>query len=268
MNMQLDNQSEAAEAKELLGFLGMIRDLFSRIRTLSAEDRLDIMDLMIDWATNDDPEQGIKNLGLIMAISHGEANDDVTPTVMPLEHEKSTNGDVPKIIEDRKGWVAHQIKELRDKKGWTQQELADVTDLPQSHISRLENKEHSPSTRTIEKLAKAFGVSPKVIDHPRKRPVLERKVNMSRKNVNYNKKGIDKLPDDKPALYKIKTEAGTTNYAGVAKRGRVSERVAEHLKKIPGSTVSITPFQSIADAKKAEVRTIKREQPKYNKKGK
>ena len=52
---------------------------------------------------------------------------------------------------------------------------------------------------------------------------------MARKTVDFNKSGIAKLPDNKPALYHVFTEGGKTNYVGVAKRGRVQERVAEHL---------------------------------------
>ena len=46
---------------------------------------------------------------------------------------------------------------------------------------------------------------------------------MGTKKVGYNKSGIDKLPDDKPVLYRIKTQTGKDNYVGVAKRGRVQD---------------------------------------------
>lgn len=95
---------------------------------------------------------------------------------------------------------------------------------------------------------------------------------MARKTVDFNKFGISKLPDDKPALYKILTDGGKTNYAGVAKRGRVQERIAEHLagKKdaVPGAKVQIEQLSSIGDAKAKETRVIARSQPKYNKEGK
>ena len=91
---------------------------------------------------------------------------------------------------------------------------------------------------------------------------------MATKKVNYNPAGIEQLPNDKPALYRIKTEGGNLNYAGVAKRGRVNERIAEHIGEIPGATVTIEQFGSIADAKSKEANVIKRNQPKYNKQGK
>ena len=72
---------------------------------------------------------------------------------------------------------------------------------------------------------------------------------MGRKKVNYNPKGIESLPNDKPVLYRIETASGNSNYVGVAKRGRVNERLSEHLNEIPGAKVNIEQFSSIKDAK-------------------
>ena len=91
---------------------------------------------------------------------------------------------------------------------------------------------------------------------------------MGKKTVGYNKSGVEKLPKAKPVIYRILTDSGKTNYVGVAKRGRVKERLTEHLDEIPGSTVHIEQFTSIADAKQKEKRVIKRSQPKYNKREK
>ena len=84
----------------------------------------------------------------------------------------------------------------------------------------------------------------------------------------YNKTSIDKLPNDKPVLYQIETGCGNLNYVGVAKKGRVSGRIKEHLGEIPGFTVSIEQFSKIEDARKKESNVIKRNKPKYNKQGK
>ena len=90
---------------------------------------------------------------------------------------------------------------------------------------------------------------------------------MGKKKTNYNKTGIGKLPDNKPVLYRIKTASGNLNYAGVAKRGRVRDRIGEHFGEIPGAKVEIEQFSSIADARKKEANVIKRSKPKYNKQG-
>jgi len=88
---------------------------------------------------------------------------------------------------------------------------------------------------------------------------------MSTKKVKYNKQGINQLPNDKPVLYRIETEAGNPNYIGVAQRGRVRERLSEHLGKIPGATVRIEQFNDIKDAMKKEINVIRRAKAKYNK---
>ncbi len=87
---------------------------------------------------------------------------------------------------------------------------------------------------------------------------------MAQKRADYNKTDVEKLADDKPVVYRIQTEGGKDNYVGVAKRGRVSDRIAEHLGEIPGAKVKIEQHANIQDAKASEARIVKRQQPKYN----
>jgi hypothetical protein len=92
---------------------------------------------------------------------------------------------------------------------------------------------------------------------------------MAKKTVNFNKTGIGNLPNNKPVVYKILTEGGENNYIGIAKRGRVRERLEEHLvggkDHIPGSKVQIEQMKSIEEAKRKEAIIISRNDPKYNK---
>jgi hypothetical protein len=88
--------------------------------------------------------------------------------------------------------------------------------------------------------------------------------NMGTRKVNYSRKGIKSLPNDKPVLYRIQTGSGKANYIGTAKKGRVQGRIAEHLGEIPGATVRVQQFNNISDAQKIELRAIKLNQPKYN----
>lgn len=91
---------------------------------------------------------------------------------------------------------------------------------------------------------------------------------MVTKQVKFSQEGINQLPNNKPALYRIETLSGNPNYVGVAKRGRIPERIAEHLGEFPGATVRIEQFGSIKDAQEKEARVIVRSKPKYNEKGK
>jgi len=92
---------------------------------------------------------------------------------------------------------------------------------------------------------------------------------MAKKTVNFNKKGADNLPTDKPVVYRVKTAGGKTNYVGIAKRGRAGDRIKEHLDagQISGAKVQIEQVSSIADARKKEAAIIARSKPKYNEQG-
>ncbi len=72
------------------------------------------------------------------------------------------------------------------------------------------------------------------------------------KKTKFNKTSIEKISNDKPVVYNIKTEAGRSNYVGSAKKGRVQDRLKEHLGKIPGSSVEIEQHSNINDARKKE----------------
>lgn len=91
---------------------------------------------------------------------------------------------------------------------------------------------------------------------------------MTRKTVPFTQEGIENLPDNKPALYKILDEDGENIYTGTAKRGRVQARIEEHLPgnkdAIPGTKVVVQQAASIAEAQDTEKRVIKRSQPKFN----
>jgi len=94
-----------------------------------------------------------------------------------------------------------------------------------------------------------------------------------KKTAKLNNEDINNLSDDKPVVYIIEDSKGKNIYTGSAKRGRVKERIKEHLPgrkdSIPGGVkVKINQKQRIKEAEKAEQKTIKRAKPRHNKKGK
>ena len=95
---------------------------------------------------------------------------------------------------------------------------------------------------------------------------------MAKKTVKFNETGIEKLPDDKPVVYRILTPGGRNNYTGVAKRGRVQDRLEEHLPggkdPIPGAKVQIEQMPTIGEAEAKEARIISRTKPPHNEQGK
>ena len=95
---------------------------------------------------------------------------------------------------------------------------------------------------------------------------------MAKKTVSFNQKGIEKLPNNKPVVYKILTDGGKNSYTGSAQRNRVQERLKEHLPGgrdyIPGAKVQIEQMGSIKEAEAKESRIISRSKPSHNVKGK
>ena len=94
-----------------------------------------------------------------------------------------------------------------------------------------------------------------------------------KKSGGFDEKGIEDLAKDKPVVYDIQDNKGNTLYIGSAKRGRVEQRLKEHLPGGPnpirgGAKVKIHQKSSIAEAEKAETKAIKQKQPPQNKKGK
>ncbi len=53
-------------------------------------------------------------------------------------------------------YVSQRIREARERAGLTQEQLSVQSGLPQSHISRLEQGKHSPTAKTLEKIATAL----------------------------------------------------------------------------------------------------------------
>lgn len=96
--------------------------------------------------------------------------------------------------------------------------------------------------------------------------------NLANETVRLNQEGIKKLSNDKPVVYKILTEGDRNNYTGIAKRGRVRERLQGHLPggadPIPGAKVRVEQMPDIKAAQQKEARIIARSKPPYNEQGK
>ena len=97
--------------------------------------------------------------------------------------------------------------------------------------------------------------------------------NRKPKTVKFNEEGIKKLPKDKPVVYKILNSDNKNIYTGSAKRGRIVQRLKEHLagRADPikgGQRVRIQQKLSISEAQQLEANIIKSSKPRYNKIGK
>jgi DNA-binding XRE family transcriptional regulator len=129
--------------------------LIDRIGLLSMADRDDLFELLQEWRKTGEPEEMDS---LQRAMEEILAQIPVSIRSMPPPGE--TTGAL-------KTWAEHiggKIRQLRNEAEMTQDQLAVKAGLPQSHISRIENAQHSATFMTLEKIAKALGVEVGKID--------------------------------------------------------------------------------------------------------
>jgi DNA-binding XRE family transcriptional regulator len=126
--------------------IAVLQERFSR---LPQEDKNDLYQLT-PVLFSDDIEERESARQAVQDIVAAERSG-VVPAELPEEP-----GD------DLRNWivfVSQRIREERRKAGLTQEVLAERAGIPQSHVSRLENGQHSPTSMTLERIADALGVS-------------------------------------------------------------------------------------------------------------
>ncbi len=83
------------------------------------------------------------------------------------------------------------------------------------------------------------------------------------------KANIEKIPGNKPGIYRIKNSANKTLYVGMAKGGRLDKRIAEHKGEFKGGTqFQYKVVTSKAGAGRMEKEEIKNQKPVFNDKHK
>lgn len=129
----------------------------ARVRSLPEEDKEDLFEAVNAFlvALKNGDEEGADSASQAMKEILEQEPTRLIPS-KPLQKPDSAFAWVD--------YVSYKIKTLRNKAGLTQTQLAELSGLPQSHISRLENGEHSPSFSTLGKLAKALGVEVSELD--------------------------------------------------------------------------------------------------------
>lgn len=129
-----------------------------RVRALPEEDKRDLFEVAMVFVRNfqggdqEEAESAARAMQEILAQEPGKVS-----RVSVVENPTKTVGQWV-------SWISAKIKELRNKADLTQDQLSEISGLPQSHISRLEKGEHSPSFATLKKLAKAFNVPVQELD--------------------------------------------------------------------------------------------------------
>jgi DNA-binding XRE family transcriptional regulator len=133
-----------------------VRTLAAIAKRLSPADFDEFIELVRNLRRADDQEEYDS---WIRAIKELLDQQPAAAAPFPLVDESMTPG--------LKKWADHvggRIRELRIGAGLTQADLATAAGLTQSHVSRLENAEHSATHMTLTKIAKSLGVEVGEID--------------------------------------------------------------------------------------------------------
>jgi len=121
--------------------------LRERVSGLSKDDQSDLYELLPAALGADEEERQ----SAFRAINE----------ILAQSTDRVSNHDIVQVpATDLQSWltfVSGRIKDARKKANLTQDQLAEKTGIPQSHISRLEKGEHSPTFKTLEKIAEAVG---------------------------------------------------------------------------------------------------------------
>lgn len=146
MNTAKQQQEQSVDLGEAALTMA-IAVLVERISSLPREDREDLFKLSKVLFAAESPEESRS-----AQRAFREILDQSKGKTVAFCSEDEASG--------MKGWIAFisgRIREARESAGLTQEALEAVTGLPQSHISRLENGVHSPSSTTLQKIANATG---------------------------------------------------------------------------------------------------------------
>lgn len=148
-NFQLPNLSV-----EDYGIVLAIELLRARILRLCKEDQDDLYELLPCLFRGDDDERRSAIATMQEILDQEKSN------VVKSDMTSSASKELQNWI----AFTSSRIREARRKSGMTQKELSEASGIPQSHISRLEAGQHSPTSKTLNALAKALNVPASTFD--------------------------------------------------------------------------------------------------------
>ncbi len=141
------------------------------LQNISIED---ILSLCLREKLERLPKESIKDLtelfGILIKIDLDpceaeEVLETITEILFPETMGKLCHGrmhiseEIPENLNRRMIHIGDKIRSIRREKNINQEQLGKLAGLPQSHISRIESGQHSPSHKTLEKISAALEVS-------------------------------------------------------------------------------------------------------------
>lgn len=132
--------------EERVQAIDIVVDLVSRLPADDAADLLKLVRELRKATSREEKEAAAEAIKEILDQHPGQV------MLMPLPHSAERPDRLKKWI----SYVGAKVREIRKHSGLTQQELAERAGIPQSHVSKIENGDLSPTRMTLEKIAKAM----------------------------------------------------------------------------------------------------------------
>ena len=129
--------------------------LFERVSRLPKEDQNDFFELFKIIVTTGDPEEyraAKEAIEEVIEDAPCQLSDEAFPTSSKEAHLKW------------KEFISSKIRTARKTRKLTQKKLAELADIEQATLSRIESRKTSPSSHTVAKIARALGIKPGELD--------------------------------------------------------------------------------------------------------
>ncbi len=130
-----------------------VATVVARMVQLDPADQSDLFECMKDLSTIKSREDAEETMKTILEILEPRGHESSRLKDSLVEEIPSRQNHESWLI-----WISQKLKSLREERSLTQAELARRAGLLQSHISRLEAGRHSPSMKTLQKLADALKI--------------------------------------------------------------------------------------------------------------
>jgi DNA-binding XRE family transcriptional regulator len=130
-----------------------IATVVSRMVQLDEQDQRDLFECVKDLSTIKTPEDAQETMKTILEILEPKRKTNSLKSLEEMGTGRSRDNYQAWLV-----FISKKLRDCREQKNMTQDDVARAAGLPQSHISRLERGMHSPSRKTLQKIAEALHV--------------------------------------------------------------------------------------------------------------
>jgi len=112
----------------------------------------------MNYLTDNEVENLRELRSLFYKTTDEETRDQIRSTFFNIVFPEGVSaGTLGCQVVRRNNGVGSSIREARIKRGLTQNALSYQTQIPQSHLSKIENGQHNPNQATLKKIMDALG---------------------------------------------------------------------------------------------------------------